>query len=150
MKKVNKSAYLAGPMEFVEDEGLAWRRKFSRALKKVGVKCIIPNDEEKQIKKRVDMAKLKKTDLRKYVKIIREFIRMDLEFIDNVDMLIVKWEGEVSAGTMGEVTYAYKIGKPNYLVTSVPLQDVPGWFLACCTAVFPSMEKLIEYFKEEE
>jgi len=149
MKKVNKSGYLAGPMEHAADEGLQWRRTFDRVLKKkFGIKCIIPNDEEKKIKKKVSMREAKKTDLPKYIRIMREFIRQDLEFIENVDMLITKWDGEMSAGTMGEATYAYKIGKPNYLVTSKKPVDIPGWFLACFTEIFSSLDELVAYFED--
>lgn len=147
MKKTNKTGYLAGPMESAVDEGIAWRRKFSRALKNIGIDSIIPNDEEIQIKKEYDLPELKKTDIDKYIKIIRSFIEMDLKFVKAVDMLIVKWEGEMSSGTFHEVGYAYQLKKPCYLVTSKQLYEVPGWFLSCFTKVFPDLNALITHLK---
>jgi nucleoside 2-deoxyribosyltransferase len=148
MKK-QKTAYLAGAMESVADEGLGWRRKFSRVLKnKVNVKCIIPNDEEKNIKKRVNMAKVKRTDPEKYLRVMREFIRMDLEFVESVDMIVIKWEGEATFGTVHEAGWAYQLKKPCYLITGIEEHKLPGWFYACCTKVFHSLDELIEHLKE--
>jgi nucleoside 2-deoxyribosyltransferase len=149
MSKINKIAYLAGAMESLKDEGLSWRRKFSSALEKVGIKSVIPNDEEKDIKQKYNLAELKKTDIEKYVEIIRSFITMDLKFVETVDMLIVKWEGEVTTGTVHEVGYAFQLKKPCYLVTSKKLHEVSGWFLSCFTKVFPDLDCLIHYLKRE-
>jgi nucleoside 2-deoxyribosyltransferase len=149
MKKRNKVAYLAGAMESLKDEGLSWRRKFSRALKELHIDSVIPNDEERDIKKKYNLPELKKTDLDKYIEIIRSFIKMDLKFVETVDMLIVKWEGENTAGTIHEVGYAYQIGTPCYLVTSQPLHEVPGWFLSCFTKVFPDLDTMIWYLKRQ-
>jgi len=150
MKKSSKTAYLAGPMENLKDEGLAWRRRFSRALKKIGIDSIIPNDEEIQIKQEYNLPELKKTDIDKYIEIIRSFIEMDLKFVESVDMLVVKWEGEMSSGTFHEVGYAYQLGTPCYLVTSKALHEVPGWFLSCFTKVFSELDVLIWYLKERQ
>ena len=147
MRKKNKTVYLAGAMESLADEGLSWRRQFSTVLQSIGIKSIIPNDEEKNIKEKYNMAELKKTDIDKYIEIIRAFISMDLKFVENVDMLIVKWEGEVTSGTIHEVGYAYQLGKPCYLVTSKLPHEVPGWFLACFTKTFTNLDSLISYLK---
>jgi len=150
MKK-NKVAYLAGAIEILEDEGIYWRRIFSKALKRYNIDCIIPNDEEGQvkIKEKVDLKEMKKVDIDRYVEIVRGFIKMDLEFVETADMFIVKWEGELTSGTFHETGYAYQLKKPCYLVTSKPLCEVPGWFLACCTKTFPNLDALLKFIKEE-
>lgn len=146
-----KTIYLCGPMEYAKDMGIAWRREFAKELSKLGYKCIIPNDEEENIKKKYDFSiNTKNEDLDKYIKVIREFIALDLDFVKNSDYLICNWEGEVSAGTIHEVGYGYQLNKPCYLVTSKSLQLVPGWFLACFTKCFKSLNELIEFLKEKE
>lgn len=144
---MNKTCYLAGSMEYSQDEGTSWRIKYKEALKKYGINCIIPNEEEKKISHNVDIKKLKKENIEKYIITMRDIIKMDLSLIDTVDMLIVKWDGEVSTGTTHEVGYAYQLGKPVYLISSVPVCDIPGWFLACFTEIFPSFEEILLFFE---
>jgi len=146
----NRLIYLCGPMENALDDGIAWRRKFNNELIKMGFRCIIPNDEEAEVKKHNDMPSLKTSDLNKYKVIMRDFIRADLTFVSSADFTICCWNGEVSAGTMGEATYGFYLNKPSYLVTSMSLQEIPGWFLACFTEVFSSLEELVDYLKENE
>lgn len=143
-----KAAYLAGAMETISDEGLSWRREFSDALKNIGIKCFIPNDEEKKLKKHNNMKELKNTNIKKYIKIMRQFIAMDLNFVQQSDFLIAKWNGEQTTGTVHETGYAYQLRIPTYLVTSVPTNQIPGWFLACFTKIFASLDELIKFLKK--
>jgi hypothetical protein len=46
------------------------------------------------------------------------------------------------AGTKGEVTIAKHFGKPVYMVTSMRLEEIPGWVLACTTQTFPDFDGL--------
>ena len=143
-----KNVYLAGPMEYAHNEGLNWRRAYERAFNELGIKSVIPNDEEKHIKREYNMSWLKENDLPTYIKLIREFIDMDLKFVEKVDMIVVRWEGERTAGTIGEAQHAYLLNKPTYLVTSLNLIEVPGWFLACFTKTFKTLKELTTYIRE--
>lgn len=145
--KKKLQVYLAGPMEYAHNEGLNWRRAYERAFNELDIESVIPNDEEKDIKSEHDLSWLKKNDLPKYIEILREFIRMDLKFVENVDMIVVRWEGERTAGTIHEVGKAYEIGKPVYLVTSLDPMDIPGWFLACFTERFKTLKELTQYIR---
>jgi hypothetical protein len=49
------------------------------------------------------------------------------------------------AGTKGEVTIAKHFGKPVYLVTSMRLEEIPGWVLACVTKIFSRFEDLFSF-----
>jgi hypothetical protein len=146
----NRLAYLAGAMEMVPDEGEAWRREYAKKLSEIGIRSIIPNDEENNIKRNVNMKSLKTKDINKYIFIMRDFMRADITFIEAADFFITRWEGEISAGTMGEATFAFLMKKPSYLITSMFPKDVPGWFLACFTEVFSSIDELIEYLKKNK
>lgn len=148
MGKKKKTCYLAGAMEFAHNEGINWRRAYQKTLDEIGIKCVIPNDEEKEIKKDINMSYLKEHDIDRYVDIIRKFIDQDLKFVETVDMIVVRWEGEVTSGTIHEVGYAYQLQKPTYLVSSFKNKDIPGWFLSCFTKRFYTLKELIEFLKE--
>lgn len=147
-RKKKKLCYLAGPMEFAHNEGINWRRAYEKALAELAIDCIIPNDEEKAIKKNIKMPDLKETDIDRYIEIMRAFIDQDLKFVETVDMIIVRWEGETTTGTVHEVGYAYQLRKPTYLVSSLKNKDIPGWFLACFTKKFSSLKDLLAFLKE--
>lgn len=149
----NKSkclCYLAGPMEKDHNEGLNWRRSYEKALNKIGIECVVPNDVEKDIKKDVDMKDLKRNNIEKYISIIRQFIIQDLKFVEEVDIVIARWEGQPTAGTVHEVGHAFEKNKPYYLVSSLPNEEILGWFLACFTKKFSTLKELVEFLKEEQ
>ena len=69
-----------------------------------------------------------------YKKIFRKIIKIDLEAVVNVaDYLIVNWDESVfkGGGTHGEITMAYWLNKPVYLVNSLPINDVSSWVFSC-------------------
>jgi hypothetical protein len=47
-------------------------------------------------------------------------------------------------GTAGEITLAYRLGKPVYLVLGMPRREASGWVIACATEVFESFDELIQ------
>ena len=53
------------------------------------------------------------------------------------------------AGTKGELTMARYFGKPVYMVTAIPLQDIPGWVLGCTDRIFPSFEALQQFLSPD-
>lgn len=141
-------SYLAGPMEWAINSGRNWRIRYKQEFDKIGVDCIIPEFEEKLITNQADLNELKKDDMETYVYIMRELIKLDLDFVESVDFVVVRWAGERMSGTIGEVQHAFLVGTPAYLVTTKDLTEVPGWFLACFTDTFTSLKDLTEYIRE--
>jgi hypothetical protein len=144
---VRSIAYLAGSMEYSDDGGILWRREFESKLKPIGIDCIIPNDNEEKIIGYIDLKELKKTDIEDYKVKMRSLIINDIFIIEKVDLIIVKWEGELLYGTIGELTHAFICEKPSYLITSKDEYDVGGWFLACFKKVFKNIDDFINYTK---
>jgi len=143
------TAYLSGPMEYSVSQGIRWRRWYEKRLKKVGVKCIVPNDLEQDVLSslEVPLAELKLTNRERYKEIVRRFLITDLEEVGKSDFVIVKWTGEMTAGTPMEAIHAVLRGIPVYLITGIPLDRVPGSLLSCCTEEFHSLEALIEHLE---
>jgi nucleoside 2-deoxyribosyltransferase len=143
---VEKLVYLAGPMEDSADNGLGWRVEFREALKEFDFNCIIPEEhEEGLIPPGANMSKIKRTNLDLYKTIVRRFIKLDLKFVEDADLIVIKYEGEQTSGTIGEAQYAYQLKKPVMLVSSLPEEQISGWFLSCCSIKFSSLEEMVEY-----
>jgi hypothetical protein len=138
-------------MEFSDDFGLGWRLDARKILAPLGIKCIIPNEEESQwIENPEDFARLKTENLSEYLRVHRAFMKQDLDFTLDCDYFICKWEGERIHGTTGEAQWRWQNGKDAYLITSKPVAEVPGWFLASFSHMFSSTEQLAEWLEKQE
>jgi len=135
-------------MEFAEGAGLNWRLEYAKVLKKLGMESVIPNKEETYLTSQEELAEFKQNNIVAFVRVMRKLIELDLNFVETVDLIVVRWEGERMSGTIHEVGHAYIHNKPVYLVTSKPTIEVPGWFLACFSSVFHSLEELIDYLRQ--
>ena len=143
-------AYLSGGMEYAENEGINWRREIQNWIEsKLHHSVFNPNIESDNFFKKnypdVDFREIKKSNLKLYQEIVRHLVDIDCkEIAAHSDYIICYWDdGAVKgAGTKGELTMAKYFGKPVYLVTSFPPQDIPGWVLGCTTKLFNSFDEL--------
>ena len=142
MKKKVEKVYLCGPMEFAANNGLDWRLEARDELAQIGISCIIPNEEEADLKPENGWDWLKINREGEYINLMRKIIERDLGFVEEADVLVGRWEGERMSGTIHEVGYAYQLGKPIYLISTQPITVIPGWFLACCTKRFQTVQEV--------
>ena len=145
-------AYLSGPIENAENDCADWRLSMTHWLKDEinhnvfnpveatrGIISGITNDEFRE---------MKKTEPEKYKKLVRKIIDIDIEaVVENSDYLIVNWDESVfkGGGTHGEITLAYYLKKPIYLINHVSLDDLSSWIFSCSTEVFDSFDDLKIY-----
>ena len=150
-------AYLSGPIENAENDGASWRQDITVWLKNnLNHKVFNPVIETKSIIGNLNSSNfraMKKTDPIKYKNIIREIIKLDLEaVINDSDYLIVKWDKSVlkGGGTHGEVTMAYWVKKPIFIVNSLPIDDMSSWIFSCSNFIFNDFtglkEKLMQLY----
>ena len=136
-------AYLSGPIENAENDGASWRQDITLWLKdNLNHEVFNPVIETKNIIGHLNPSifrSMKKTDPIEYKNIIREIIKLDLDaVINDCDYLIVKWDKSVlkGGGTHGEITMAYWIKKPIFIVNSIPLDDMSSWIFSCSDFIF--------------
>ena len=142
-------AYLSGPIENAENDGASWRQDMTLWLKdNLNHEVFNPVLETKNIIGHLNPSifrSMKKTDPIEYKNIIREIIKLDLEaLINDSDYLIVKWDKSVlkGGGTHGEVTMAYWIKKPIFIVNSLPIDDMSSWIFSCSDFIFNDFKSL--------
>ena len=142
-------AYLSGPIENAENDGASWRQDMTLWLKdNLNHEVFNPVLETKNIIGHLNPSifrSMKKTDPIEYKNIIREIIKLDLEAVINgSDYLIVKWDKSVlkGGGTHGEVTMAYWIKKPIFIVNSLPIDDMSSWIFSCSDFIFNDFKSL--------
>ena len=142
-------AYLSGPIENAHDHGSSWRDNITIWLESnLNHKVFNPVKEtQSRIKEctKSDFRSMKKTNPSEYIKIIRKIIKLDLEaVINDSDYLIVNWDKSVlkGGGTHGEITMAYWVKKPIYIVNSLPLDEMSSWIFSCANHVFTDFDSL--------
>jgi len=143
-------------MEFAKGEGIDWRTEIhSWITDNLGHTVYNPNlESEKFLAREYPTGRfrdLKKENLDHYVGLVRGLIDMDIQEISKTtDYVVCNWDesAQRGAGTTGEVTMARHTGKPVYIVTTMPLTEIPGWILGCTTKVFVSFAQLKNFLLE--
>jgi hypothetical protein len=147
--------YLSGGMEYAHDEGRDWRKNMQEWLERT-LRCEVfnPNEESERFFRThypaIDFRALKFEDLSRYREIAARLVELDCtEIASHSDMVICYWDESAmrGAGTKGELTMAKHCGKPVYLVTSLPHNEIPGWILGCTTQMFGSFDELKKYLQ---
>ena len=136
-------------MENAKDGGANWRKEITPWLiNNLNHRVFDPFVESQELMKNYEekeFRRLKQTDPKKYVEVIRIAIKNDLDAVVNkADYLICLWDENVfkGAGTHSEVTVAYYYEKPIYLVNKLPICDLSGWIMSCATEMVEDFESL--------
>ncbi len=148
-------AYLSGPIENAQDDGANWRNNITKWLgNELNHQVFNPVVETNSIIKNYDPANfrlMKKSNPESYKNVIREIIKIDLDAVVNkADYLVVKWDSSVfkGGGTHGEVTMAYWLKKPVFLVNELHTDDMSSWIFSCSEFVFNNFNELKTKLKE--
>ena len=83
---------------------------------------------------------------------VRKIIAWDLDRIENhCDYVLAFWDEAAArgGGTAAEITFAYQLNKPVYLVLGMPRAAASGWILAAATEVFENFDALRAFLRNE-
>lgn len=144
------TAYLAGAIESLSDEGRAWREKYRDTLSNINIKGLIPNDlnNERELPHE-EWQWLREHDPVEFRDKFRELImKPDLKMVRDADFVIIKYEGERTSGTHAEATLAWEEGKLVFLVSSLPRKKIPMWLLATTSFEVASLDELVDLLLE--
>jgi nucleoside 2-deoxyribosyltransferase len=142
-------AYLSGAIEHSADGGRKWREDLASFLRdELGHQVYDPAADERKNLTDEELAgfrRWKLEDAERFRKVIRKIIAWDLDRIEtDTDYLVALWDRAAAAGggTAAEVTLAYRLGKPVYLILAMPAAEASGWVLSAATEVFDSVGAL--------
>ncbi len=142
-----RRVYLSGGIEHSGDGGRGWRKEIASFLRELGDEVYDPAaDEKKDLteEERVNFRRWKTDSPRQFRQVVRKIIAWDLARIEsNSDCVLAFWDESASrgGGTAAEITLAYRLGKPVYLVLGMPRVAASGWVLAAATEVFEDFEE---------
>ena len=145
-------AYLSGAIEHAADGGRNWRRQLASFLAEdLGHRVYDPAaDEKKNLtdEERQNFREWKLEAPARFQAVVRKIIAWDLDSIEtDTDYVVALWD-DASArggGTAAEITLAYRLGKPVYLVLGMPRDAASGWVLAAAAEVFQDFDSLMAF-----
>lgn len=151
------TAYLSGSMEYAEDHGIEWRRRFIDLSNEAGLNIHYIDPTNKPGGRDVNMGEDKdyQINLQKEGKFdaLREYVadyrRLDLRFVDLSDLLIVSITPTIPQwGTANELYTAERQHKPRFGLIRGGLYQLPRWLFDVFgpNELFEREEDLIEHF----
>ena len=152
---MKRRVYLSGGIEHSGDGGRGWRRQIRLFLERLGDEVYDPAaDEKKDLteEERLGFRRWKTDSPERFRAVVRKIIAWDLTRIESgSDCVLAFWDESASrgGGTAAEITLAYRLGKPVYLVLGMPRAEASGWVLAAATEVFEDFEGLKRWFLEK-
>jgi hypothetical protein len=141
-------AYLSGAIEYAPDHGRTWRAAITPFLESLGHEVYDPALDVKKNLSDEEVANFrgwKHSDLARFQATVRKIIDYDLEWIaKRTDFIVCLWDeyAQKGAGTQAELTFAYRLNIPVYLVANIPITHISGWIIGCSTEIFWSLEQL--------
>lgn len=140
--RVAYRVFISGPIQGMEHKQ-QYRAKIREVLARHGYETVDPWEREKVIYSA--KAEVKEGWWRKVPP--PDFIRRDLEDIENCDLLVA-YLPRLSAGTCMELFYAKMKGKKT--ITICELDDPSPWIVAHSDVMLRSIEELEEFLKKSK
>jgi nucleoside 2-deoxyribosyltransferase len=147
--------YLSGAIEHSADGGRKWREDLAAFLRdELGHEVYDPAADEKKNLTEEELAGFRRWKLEdgaRFREVVRKIITWDLDRIEtHTDYVVALWDRAAAAGggTAAEVTLAYRLGKPVYLLLAMPVAEASGWVLSAATEVFDSVGALETRLRE--
>lgn len=128
--------YLSGPMEYVADHGVEWRRKFIKLAHEKALKIdfIDPTNKPGDGDMKIGEDKGYQTTLKEQGRweelqeYVQSYRRLDLRFVDHSDFLVAVIDPRVPQwGTSNEIYCAEAQHKPIFFICDGGLSNLPNW-----------------------
>lgn len=153
------AVYLSGGMEFKKNLGSKWREWITERLAEQDIFALDPVKLEATgvfgAPTQQRLSELKETPSKENMEIIRniardQFFRKDIHAIQLADAIIVLYDksAQLGAGTLSEAWEAFREGRPVYLMSDFPIEEIPVWLIGETTEIFYNFEDLLEYTKD--
>ena len=152
---MRRRVYLSGGIEHSGDGGKGWRSEIGPFLEgELGHEVYDPaRDEKKDLtdEERENLRPSKMGSPERFRDTVRKIIAWDLGRIENhCDYVLAFWDEAAArgGGTAAEITLAYRLEKPVYVVLGMPRAVASGWVLAAATEVFEDFDALKSRFRK--
>ena len=151
--------YLAGPVTYVPDDGVTWRKKakIEVAKRNIPISFFDPTDKPKGLGSEIGFEKQKAVNWKKngeYDKVakhVKEYRRLDLRMVDNSQFLVIKINLDIyTLGSHDELITAERQCKPIFSIVDQGKENAPDWLFAIAKhqEIFNTMEEWLDYMEQ--
>ena len=149
--------YMAGPMDDVSiEESRDWRDWLTEELKKVQIVTLDPiskyGKDYGAVRQKFAMWQNSGNIEAIRNQVSLEIIPPDFDMVEicNFVTLYIPQKGYEICGSYGEMTLAFYLKKPVYIVTKRRLKpiNVPKWAIGCSTKIFSNWEDYLAFIKK--
>ncbi len=147
--------YLSGAIEHSADGGLGWRQRLAGRLRQIGHEVYDPAvDQRKDLTEEEsrEFRQWKLRDPERFRLAVRKIIAWDLARIESqTDAVVALWDTAAArgGGTAAEITIAFRLGMPVYLVLGLPRNEASGWVLGCAERAFEDFDELANFLTRD-
>ena len=150
--------YLTGPITLLNNgECREWRNMITKELKILNIHSLNPFNiagNTDLIRKKIHRANQSGNLETTRLLVRTHMITTDLKMVEKSDFITVwipKLNGYEICGSYGEITLAYYLNKPIYVITERSLKpsELPSWLVGCSTEIFKSWEDYLKFIKRE-
>jgi len=148
--------YLAGPIDFVEDDGVKWRQNITKQFEdqNINIKVLDPTDKPIGLGSEIGVEKHYIQHLKnegKYnevTKWVKKLQRIDLRMVDMSDFVIALVDPRITMfGTIHEIIEATRESKPVFVLTIGGKPKASGWLFGLVDyhEMFDDVDKCIDH-----
>lgn len=153
---INTQSYLAGAMNFADDDGIGWRQEFKKLANESRLPTVFfdPTDKPEGLGDNVGDEKAYAKKLRKVgdwdalTEHVKAFRRIDLRAVDKSDYLVVSVDPTVHMfGTIHEIVLAANQSKPIFAITCGGKEKASDWLFSLVRheEMFDNVNDLVDH-----
>lgn len=147
--------YLAGPINFVDDDGVGWREKYTKLLKQVNPTIIVLDPCHKPLGLGSEVGTEKKLakewkrlgEWGKITEYAKNYRRIDLRMVDHSHLFTLYVDTDVHmCGSYNELHFAEQTHKPRFAILKNGRSNAPDWLFTQIryNDMFDSVEECIQ------
>lgn len=148
--------YLAGPITYVDDDGVTWRRQVKEEVinRKIPIEFFDPTDKPKGLGSEIGFEKNKAVEWKrngefdKLSRHVKDYRRLDLRMVDNSQFLVIKINLDIyTLGSHDELITAERQCKPIFAIVDQGKEHAPDWLFAIAKheEIFNTVEEWLDY-----
>lgn len=155
----NIQIYLAGPINFVADDGVGWRQKLKKLVGDFNDKikffdpCNKPSDLQSEVGYEKEYVRKLKCGGQwdEVTKFVKNYRRSDLRMVDHSHAFVIYVDTSVHmCGSYDELHFAEAAHKPRYAILPNGMVNAPDWLFSQIRHehMFDSVENFVEYLEQ--
>lgn len=151
------TVYLAGPIDFVDDDGIGWRKEFREKTNHLGFRVLDPTNKPLNMSSEIGEEKTYINQLKenkewsKITEKVKQIRRSDLRMVDHSNFVVVYVDTDVHMmGSYDEILTAEDQQKPIFAIIKGGKKKASSWLFAVVNywEMFDTVDELVDHLNK--